>query len=187
MIPKTNRVTLRSLTIRGIPKALRAGAQKENPEISFQIENGKAGYNSRGVLQPEVRIAEDYILLLSASSSGITTVDGNCKFTFYKHTGKLTNKEKMFQFWIYTPSLELKTQSNEMGLNLRQKTVGEIFGPGVRHVTLGKAYIDKACKDKTHKLYPENLQIELVFDGLEKPSLPPPPMSSQTSGLSLLE
>jgi len=126
-------------------------------------------------------------LLLSASSAGITTVDGNCKFTFYKHTGKLTNKEKMFQFWIYTPFLELKNPSNEMGLNLRQKTVGEILGPGVRHVTLGKSYIDKACKDKGHKLFPENLQIELVFDCIEKRMPSPSVVSSTTSGLSLLE
>jgi len=183
ILPLQNRVILKTLTIRGIPKALRAGAAKENPEISFQIENGKTGFNSRGVLQPEVRIAEDYILLSGSSSSGIVTLDGNAKFTFYKHTGKLTNKEKMFHFWIYTPFLELKTPSDEMGINLRQKTVGDILSSGTRHLSLTKAYIDKACKDKGHKLYPENLAIELVFDSLEKTVASP----STSSGLSLLE
>jgi hypothetical protein len=69
-------------------------------------------------------------------------LNGNMKFIFFDHDA-FGSDEKMFHFWINTCFIE------------------------GNYLCLEKAQLDKACKDKKSKNFPQGFKIELFLNRLE--------------------
>jgi len=145
-IPDRNPLILTTVTIHGIPKNVRA----TNVDVWFTIVSKDGKFNSKGVCTPERRMAEDYLMFQSSGISGIASLDHDVNFKFYHST--LTGQAAMFQFWFNTRMLELDRRPDDESQLVR--------------LVLKKKELDKAIKDKSHKLYSPNMTIELILHSI---------------------
>jgi len=138
-IPDSNPLLLMSITLHAVPKVVR----EKGVEMFFELESQGTTYNSKGRLQGELHQAEDSLVFLGNSATGIASVDHDVQVNFMHTT--TTGKQKMFAFWFNTRFLELDEESGTYKLILKKKE------------------LDKACKDKKHKLYSDVFRVELIF------------------------
>jgi len=142
-IPDRNPLLIQSITLYSIPKAVRAN----NVDIYFQLTTKDSNYSSKGQITPVRQLGSDLILFQSDSSTGIASVDQDVFCTFAYHN---LTKVKMFQFWFNTRMLEADASSGKSDYQTYR-------------LILKKSELDKALKDKKHKLYSDQMRVELVF------------------------
>lgn len=89
---------------------------------------------------------------------------GDIKVVFYNKP-RMKKKDKMFQFWLNTFFVEADDKPKENG---RKSWAGEVPGSSNYYtVTIPKCELDKANKDKAHKLFSPNFQVKLHFTNPE--------------------
>jgi len=140
--PNHNPLIVQSVTVHYIPKAVRGS----NVEFWFTMSNSDSTYSSKGQITPDRRAGSDLILFQSESANGIASVDNDVLLTFQYATTLST--VKMFQCWFNTRMLEPESKNAEYQ---------------TYRIILKKNELDKACKDKKHKLYSDQLRVEVTF------------------------
>lgn len=89
---------------------------------------------------------------------------GDVKIVFYNKP-RMKKKDKMFQFWLNTFFVEADDKPKENG---RKSWAGEVPGScNYYTMTIPKADLDKANKDKAHKVFSPNFQVKLHFTNPE--------------------
>lgn len=89
---------------------------------------------------------------------------GDIKVVFYNKP-RMKKKDKMLQFWFNTFFVEADGKPMENG---RKSWAGEIPGSSNYYtMTIPKSELDKANKDKAHKLFSPNFQVKLHFTNPE--------------------
>lgn len=141
-VPDSLVVVLRSVVLRGIPYSLTDGDL-----FWFEIkEAGKhnAMYSTNDI-EPEWRLAEDYVLWTGRSNTGMTKCSDDIRFTFFTSIMK-DKRHELFHCWLNT-----------------RHFVADEGNPENFKVTLPKQFIDHARKDKRNKKYPEMMSLEFNF------------------------
>jgi len=156
-LPSISPLYLESISIRGIPYALRGIL---NPDLYFQVQGGENKWNSQNQLKPY--LLGDTIFF-SLKNINYLKLDWDVKFTFFSKK-LITNTvsagfgyEKLFHFWINLTFCETDVCSIEMG------TLKPTNSSYRRRILLIKSQLDKAIKDKQNKLFPPSMCIELLF------------------------
>jgi len=114
----------------------------------FKILSRSGKFKSRGMITPERRLAEDYIMFQGAAGIGIATLDDDICIKFFRSGG--LKKVAMFQCWF-----------NTRMITKDEKT-------GATRLLFKKIELDKAIKDKNHKLYSPDMSLELIFHTITK-------------------
>jgi len=145
LLPDRNPLILTTVTIHGIPKACRSA----NVDVWFQLTSKEAKFSSKGKIPAERRLAEDYLFFQGTGLSGLASLDGDVTLKFSNQT--LGRQAAMFQCWFNTRMLAFEqTKENE-------------DGEAITRLVLKKNELDKAIKDKSHKLYSDTMTLELIF------------------------
>ena len=95
-------------------------------------------------------------------------VCGDIKIVFYNNS-RMKKKDKMFQFWFNTFFVEADDKPKSE--NGRKSWAGEAPSPSNRSdytMLIPKLELDKANKDKAHKLFSPNFKVELHFRNPDK-------------------
>mmetsp|Transcript_23831 Transcript_23831/g.64288 ORF Transcript_23831/g.64288 Transcript_23831/m.64288 type:complete len:122 (-) Transcript_23831:92-457(-) len=74
-------------------------------------------------------------------------------------------------FWFHTSFLPPTTTSSAAKASSKKRSKGGEGGDTGGRFQLGKAELDKACKDVKHLVFPEDFTVEVWYDelGSEKP------------------
>ena len=85
--------------------------------------------------------------------TGITPVSDDIKVSVYH--GTLLSQQQMFHFWFNTRMLKGAVDSNDESAAAAPLSKTKLV--------LRKHELDKAVKDKNHKLYSPSMRVELLF------------------------
>ncbi|XP_064600647.1 phosphatidylinositol 3,4,5-trisphosphate 3-phosphatase and dual-specificity protein phosphatase PTEN-like [Liolophura sinensis] len=95
-------------------------------------------------------------------------VCGDIKIDFYNKP-KMMKKEKMLHFWFNTFFVGEEEQPEEQnGQSFHKCHSGSAGGP-LLTLTLAKSDLDRANKDKLHKLFSPNFKVKLYFSPTDPP------------------
>jgi phosphatidylinositol-3,4,5-trisphosphate 3-phosphatase/dual-specificity protein phosphatase PTEN len=193
-------VALTSIRLQGIPK------MTTNKDVWFKLMTKEGVFESKGKIQPDRRLAEDYLLFSADSRKGILSFDGDCQVEFY--CGGLFDTQKMFSCWFNTRFFmtdgELAERARQTGLtqpngvnwsNATTSGAGsaEVFhsqapnanAPQLRLFPIPKSDLDKACKDTKHKEYLDTFRVEFIFQSISTIYEKPEEMQSAPSSMSI--
>jgi len=149
MPPDRNPLILTTVSIHGIPKAVRAA----NVDVWFQISSKDGKFNSRGKIQPERRPAEDFMFWQGSGITGIAALDNDVLVKVYY--GTMTGQASMFACWFNTRMLAVEHEG--------KTELEDEDGEPTTRLVMKKSQLDGAIKDKAHKLYGERMSLELIF------------------------
>lgn len=91
---------------------------------------------------------------------------GDIKIEFYNKT-MMKQKEKMFHFWFNTFFVQETVDANELLRN--GGTHPDDSLQNIQCLTLPKADLDRANKDKSHKLFSPNFKVKVFFQQMKEP------------------
>jgi len=118
-------------------------------DVWFQVTSKDGKFNSKGKIPAERRLAEDYLFFQGTGTTGLASLDGDVNLKFANQT--LTGQATMFQCWFNTRMLAFG------------ETIEDDEGEPITRLVLKKNELDKAIKDKGHKLYADTMTLELIF------------------------
>jgi len=141
-LPARNPLILTLMTIYGIPRNVRS----TSVNVWFTVQTRDTKYSSKGKLNPERRLAQDFLFMQGNSSTGIVGIDDDVLVKFFHGTG-LGRSAAMFHFWFNTRMIRMPSDQEQSPIKL----------------VLRKFELDKAVKDKNHRLYSDSMRVELTF------------------------
>lgn len=91
---------------------------------------------------------------------------GDIKVEFFNKT-LMKQKEKMFHFWFNT--FFVNEVYDQLGSQNGASAHSEVRQPELVCLTIHKSELDRANKDKSHKLFSPNFKVKVIFEHMKEP------------------